>query len=801
MYTDRNTHNQFLEDELRAQTDSFGQKLDSKASYLRDEKGELFAAQFVKFESGEMILKFSNKHDVPRKGEYLYCFTVPKELRNPLNWCNLTYGDLVKRKGTFSEVVCLWQAPVKDNPDFCFAGFRGIDVEFAESISGGEGMIVLLGPNKPPFEYISNLQKIVKYKHHESINAILDGTYEDKLVTPNTLKDNVDILKFVLSQLELTDSLILQGPPGTGKTYQIATICKKICNNGGSVLVTALTNRALIEVAEKEELKDLLVDGKIHKTKLTVDESKELPDLRCLKQITAEPGHVVLSTFYITSSEAANTIGEAPFDFVIMDEASQALLGMFAAAKLLGKKCIYVGDTNQLSPVISINEDKVSKRNYSVYVDGLVTISQVGAIPSYRLVQTRRLPQRAAEFTGIFYEGTLISLADKNIKLSFPNMQNPIGRLFHPQGGPTLLKTDSQLGDKKPLPALALATMLVSALLSQKEKLHVSVLSFYVETTKALQRAIYQTIGNHNNLLIDTVSRIQGLTTDVAIFVIPNSGYNWSLNRRLFNVATSRARRHTIIISDVGILSHVQFVDKDVIEYLTRLDKCAFYIPIKKETQLALTYANENQNEQQPIELQVLQDVPAEEHIVEENTVTVQNDAIEDKPEEKTTFIKTEAPKINLKVVGKIDLSRFESKKTSSVQQADCYIIDTNVFVECPDIINRIDKHAMIILSAKVVDELDKLKITLGDEDKKSVQSALRLINKAMDVREFEFSVADMRNLPRDFDRRSPDNMILSVALRYKENNPVLLTSDNGLQIKAKGLGIQVVSLKSFLKK
>ena len=214
-----------------------------------------------------------------------------------------------------------------------------------------------------------------------------------------------------------------------------------------------------------------------------------------------------------------------------------------------------------------------------------------------------------------------------------------------------------------------------------------------------------------------------------------------------------------------------------------------------------MTYANENQNEQQPIELQILQDVPAEEQIVEENITTAQNGATENKLVEDASFIETEAPKINLKVVGKIDLSRFESRKASPVQRADCYIIDTNVFVECPDIINKIDKHATIILSAKVVDELDKLKITLGDEDKKSVQSALRLINKAMDVREIEFSVADMRNLPKDFDYRSPDNMILSVALRYKENKPILLTSDNRLQIKAKGLGISTISLRDFLKR
>jgi hypothetical protein len=37
------------------------------------------------------------------------------------------------------------------------------------------------------------------------------------------------------------------------------------------------------------------------------------------------------------------------------------------------------------------------------------------------------------------------------------------------------------------------------------------------------------------------------------------------------------------------------------------------------------------------------------------------------------------------------------------------------------------------------------------------------------------------------------------VALKYKGENPIMLTSDNGLQIKAKGMGITTITLKDFL--
>jgi superfamily I DNA and/or RNA helicase len=40
---------------------------------------------------------------------------------------------------------------------------------------------------------------------------------------------------------------------------------------------------------------------------------------------------------------------------------------MFSATKLLGKKNIWIGDTKQLPPVVAINEDKVSKKNYDIF--------------------------------------------------------------------------------------------------------------------------------------------------------------------------------------------------------------------------------------------------------------------------------------------------------------------------------------------------------------------------------------------------------------------------------------------------
>lgn len=763
----RQEHSNFLEEELQAQTKAFNQKLNTSAKFLLQEREELFVAQFIAFKDGEMILKFSTKRGLPRKGEYLYCFTVPKDLRDYRNWGEKTYGDLVKEKANFTETVCVWQAPSKDKDgnlekDFYIAGFRGVEIEFSVNISKAEKMILLLGPNRPPFEYIANLQKIVQNNYSENVSSILDQDFLKTNWQPTLLDYKNDISSFILSQLALTDQVVLIGPPGTGKTYQIAEICKRLCEQGKSVLVTSLTNRALIEVIEKPALSNLLESGMIFKTKISTDEKNEFPKLQPTKEINPQPSNLVLSTFFIASSEAAKLNDKPPFDYVIVDEASQALLAMFGAAKLLGKKNIWIGDTKQLPPVVAINDDKVSKKNYDFLVDGLKALSDTSSVPIFQLTETYRLPKRGSDYTGIFYNNSLKSRAKTEIRLSFPEIPDDINVFFNPQGGSTLIKADLDVGNKKPSTAIEIARMLVAHLLKVKENLHISVLSNYIDTVKDLQKKIYGSIENPKNLLIETVARIQGLTTDITIFVIPNSGYNHSLEKRLFNVATSRSKRHTIIIADKDIISSYPHLDEDVKMYLQKLnDEYSFYYtPDKKLIASKTSEKNEPQ--------------------------------VEEKLESQT----------GLKVLGKIDLSKFEKPKKEIVKgKENIYIIDTNVFVDQPDIISKIDKQYQVVLSAKVIDELDKLKVTLPTEQQKqNVQKAIKQINDSFDKRNIKMDTADLTLLPSDFDKKSPDNFILTVALKYKDENPIILTSDNGLQLKSKGFGITTIKLKDFIK-
>ena len=563
MRISREKHWQFLEDELKAETEEFKAKFEAPAKQLLDEKGEVFVALFESFHSnGSMVMKFPNTRALPRKGAHFMCMLLPKELRVHTSWGTKTYKDLYAARYKGTDCVCIYHGKTDDDR-FSIVGFREVDVEFQKVIENNPGVILVFAPQFPPLDYPANLQKVVKDCTSQSVTEILDAEYMPRVWAPRLIKED-DAARVVLSQMSLTPTTILQGPPGTGKTYLISRVCAELCKAGKSVLVTALTNRALIEVAKKPFLSVLIGEGKVSKVSLTVDEAKEVKGLRLTNEITPVPGELTLATFYKSSGCAADTVDGGLFDYVIVDEASQAFTAMFAAASKLGKGRLWVGDINQLAPIVVLNPDRVKDCGYDDLIDGLRFISCNRGFPVLQLTKTYRLGERATSFTGIFYGNTLVSGTKVRNDLTCLN------GIANAEGGPALLLMDMPLGDKTPLSAITRVTSLVKSILVENPGKQVAVLAHRIPTVVAMQRAIGRKIGNSDGVLVETIAKIQGLTTDITIFVVPNTGYHYGLERRLFNVATSRAREHTIIIVDKSVFEHKE-MDEDVRSFLARL--------------------------------------------------------------------------------------------------------------------------------------------------------------------------------------------------------------------------------------
>jgi rRNA-processing protein FCF1 len=451
------------------------------------------------------------------------------------------------------------------------------------------------------------------------------------------------------------------------------------------------------------------------------------------------------------SQIATKAVVDEHFDYIIIEEASQAFLSTFALAKKLGKKCIIIGDIKQLEPIFHKEYAPEDTNNYHWMICGLKAISfYLPNAKQYILTDSYRLTENAIKGTNIFYGDVLKSKSDIKLPLDFSNLPL-LKKYFNSYGGSSLVRFKLPEGR---IPSLICSDFIVKQIDQIKQfdsKVEIAVLAFHKDSIRFLQKEIYSKCANTENVLIETIDRIQGLTTDFCIFFVSVEGVPFALQANRFNVATSRAKLCTLIVSDESISLFYSLIDRNVKQYMLSLNDI---------------------------------------HFIEEKAET-------NKPKSET---ETQEKSGGLKVLGTINLSSFEKPKKEIIKgKKNIYIIDTNVFVDYPEIISKIDQKYSVVLSAKVIDELDYLKISLTEEQKRNVQKALKQINESIDKRGIKMETADLSLLPNDFNKKSPDNFILSVALKFKGENPIILTSDNGLQIKAKGIGVTTITLKEFL--
>lgn len=735
----RKDYENFLNTELEAQVKEYEQVVSTKALVLK-ERGVVFVGRFIKLHSNGMaIFKVRHSENMPRKNSFWTASFLIGEMGSFKNWGDNSWTNLRQNhQRTYSDALCAWIQKSEEN-DFCIIGIKNLTTEFAQLLEA-EKPIIAFGPKDPPLQYLLNLIDIVRDSSCVETQKILDYDEVTSQWNPQKIESTQDFTSLLLADIYDKKCVVVQGPPGTGKTYRMAQLAAKLLADNKSVLVTALTNQALMELAKKEDIKQFLEKGKVSKTSLTVDESRELPKLQSIKDnlCNASCGNLSLATFYLSSGWAKEAT-EKPFDYVIMDEASQGVLPMFAAAMKLGENVVFIGDQNQLSPVVVTNEDVINRFKWNSIVKGFETICNNFAFKSYMLSDTFRLTKRGAESTGIFYNNELHSVSELQ---AIPSKLSQL----HPQGGPVFVGLDLKIGDKSPVNAFDYIYDLVSKIYAENPKTEIAILSKFRDTVSQLQKYFIMKWGATkelpDNILIETVDRVQGLTVDYCIFFIPNASLHYSLENELFNVATSRAKFSTIIVADNSILK--ENMPEKVRKYLLKAqeDKFAAFEP---------------------------------------KTIT--------------------AGDIGVTITGRIDLSQFERKRKELVEDKEnIYIVDTNVFVNCPDIISRIGNKYKVIIPAKVLEELDKLKLK-PDVDKKKLNEAAKNINTAFVKNYSQMEDADVSLLPIGFDKNNPDCMILSVALKYKNENPILLTSDSILQSRASALGLTTISLKEFLKR
>jgi DNA replication ATP-dependent helicase Dna2 len=148
---------------------------------------------------------------------------------------------------------------------------------------------------------------------------------------------------------------LIKGPPGTGKTLVLAHLARLLAEDGRRVLVTGLTHRAIQNALNKV----CVVDNQVPVCKIgNYQHAGDLnvPNFDYFGQSSfgdLDGGYIIGATPFACRS---NRLANVEFDVVIFDEASQVTFPLAIMGMLAADKYIFIGDDNQLPPVIIFSE-------------------------------------------------------------------------------------------------------------------------------------------------------------------------------------------------------------------------------------------------------------------------------------------------------------------------------------------------------------------------------------------------------------------------------------------------------------
>ncbi|WP_425420272.1 AAA domain-containing protein [Phaeodactylibacter xiamenensis] len=542
----------------------------STSSYSLLEKGRLFLGRFVGVDkrNGNVLIRFQTGHTPRRKMLYTsYKVTEEHQL-----WGAKPYRYLHTRmaKGVKSDAYSIYYSIYKPDPSWMVVGFSRFSLSLMDELEPEDQVVV--AQKEPPWKYLRILHD---YALDLSVpDPILDLEFENApKYNPRPLKKDDKPVEVLKREIDREAELLLQGPPGTGKTYLMADLCAQYLRKGKSVCVTALTNRALMELAGKTEFTQPLLDQElIYKTSLSPDEQKKLPGLQRLDTVAPMPGKLVLSTYYVLSTASKNILNSyAGFDLVIIEEASQTFLGTLGLFRKLGNKVIVVGDPQQLSPVWHEPYVRHLGKHIRWVAEGLQAYANFFDVRAFQLTDTFRLPPRAAEATGSFYQYPLRSVAEQKKPFGL-ELPAEVTEHLHPEGGVSILPmpmTDAGRLGHKVLPWLK---RFLRDFETRNPDKHIAILSPLRNINQQLQGGLYPSCARLQKVEIETIDRIQGMTTDFTILLLPAEGSNFALKLNRFNVATSRSRSHTLILMDEALNRHFPDCHPKVKQFLTLIE-------------------------------------------------------------------------------------------------------------------------------------------------------------------------------------------------------------------------------------
>ena len=369
----------------------------------------------------------------------------------------------------------------------------------------------------------------------------------------------VDILKDLdQTQREAVENVLkcpslycIQGPPGTGKTNVLATIASIFSKCGREVLIISNTHQAVNNALNKiagtmpvikigETLKAQSVSGHIQKYKSFSDYNKAHKKSRRYTQYGAIVGmtlHAAIINLGLKRSGFAPTL-------VLVDEASQIPLTMAAGIASFGAgSIIFIGDDRQMPPIF---HPDLTNNELSVSIFSHLS----NLYPDFKTVldTTYRMNSTICKFVSeAFYEPFGISLkshtsiADRHI--NGESIQDAVTFINVATDG---CKDFNQEEAKKAVE---------QAVKYKSMGYDVAIVTPYRKQVNMVYDQWKAQGGKTEDILVDTVERLQGQDVDVIILTtsVSDSEYYkenilFLLDRQRMNVMISRAKQKVIII-------------------------------------------------------------------------------------------------------------------------------------------------------------------------------------------------------------------------------------------------------------
>lgn len=548
---------------------------------LRKEEVVVGYVDYVNVERGHVILKFP-KDKGPRlkvqKSLTVIKKSAFKQLGDKVSEWNCSFIDFCSNHdyhSSFSEIMPLYYLRKKDS-SYDYVGCSSISVTLFDlmknSVESGKNLSVVIFTPFPPVDYFKNLNSYMEMNPNcdelliEPNISYEDWHPEELAYDPN---NETAIANKILDTLEEENICILQGPPGTGKSYTIAQILSHYLEQGKTACVTTMANKGLIELVQQPPLRNILDSGRISKTNLSADEKRQVKGLKSTSTgLVVSKGELLCSTNYVLShafnSENVAEHGLPTYDIMIIEEASQAYLTSIVAFKSLGRKCLIVGDPMQLPPIVTNLRKSIYRTwNVNTQIEGLKTIALGTNIKSYRITTTFRLTAKSASLTGIFYDNRFTSVQRKRVDYS------RITSVFFPQEGGVIYHcTNDFTNGIYSRTSLRIICDVINDIDTNYPNRSLAIISPFKDTVKQLQKT-FLTDTRIDDFTIETIDRIQGMTVDYAILYIPGRNPGFALDERRFNVATSRSRSTTFILTDVP-LTDFHSISPRIIEFLRR---------------------------------------------------------------------------------------------------------------------------------------------------------------------------------------------------------------------------------------